>query len=254
MPISIDSLTNKHSGSIGFVIGAGPSLRHIDPALLTDYVTISVNSSLSKFRQSDYFVADDIGVKHWNYYQQILPKSDAVALLYYGKLKDEAGHLEPNKICWFSHKTWYEPSKKKYHDDGLIFTKQGPVIGARTTAGSAVHLAYMMGCDPIILLGCDCCYEGTKRYYWQFEGEEKCFRLNGEKVFSFPNAGMIGGKPLDSHSKDFLEYWKAVAKQTQSQGISIISASGGLLDAFPQMTLNEILDKYGERKRDNRDR
>ena len=135
----------------------------------------------------------------------------------------------------------------------MIFTKVGPIIGARTSAGSAVHLAYVMGCDPIVLLGCDCCFEGMNRYFWQFEGEEKCYRLNGEKVFSIPNAGVINGKPLDSHSKDFLHYWRAVAEQAKKQGINIISASGGLLDAFPQMTLKEVLEKYGNRKRDYRD-
>jgi hypothetical protein len=111
-----------------------------------------------------------------------------------------------------------------------------------------------MGCDPIILLGCDCCYEGMNRYYWQFEGEEKCFRLNGERVFSFPNAGIVNGKPLDSHSRDFLQYWQAVSRQANKQGINIISASGGLLDAFPRMTLEEVLEKFGDRKRTTSDR
>jgi hypothetical protein len=247
--ITVESLVDKHKGKLGFVVGAGPSLHKVRTDLLRDYVTITVNSAVSKVRDCDYFLADDIGVKHWNYYQDILPKCPGVSLLYKGKLRDDAAHLDPERICWFGHKSWYVPSTKTYIPEGLVYTKSEPIVGARTAAGSAVHFAYLMGCDPIVLLGCDCCYEGMNRYFWQFDGEEKCYRLNGEKVFSFPNAGIRNGKPLDSHSRDFLEYWEAVAKQAQQQGINILSASGGLLDAFPRMTLEEVLEKYGERKR-----
>lgn len=252
--IFVESLIDKHKGSLGFVIGAGPSLHYVNTDLLRDYVTISVNSSLPKVKFCDYFAGDDIGLKWWGYYQEILPKCNCISLLYRGKLKDEASHLNPDRICWFKHKSWYCPSTKTYDPEGLVFTKGEPIIGARTSAGSAVHFLYIMGCDPIILLGCDCSYEGMRRYYWQFDGEEKCYRSTGEKVFSFPNAGIVNCLPIDSHGVSFLQYWKALSEQTNKQGINIISASGGLLDAFPRMTLEEVLEKFGDRKRITSDR
>jgi len=248
--VTVKELIGKHKGKLGFAIGSGPSLRYLDPSDIYPFVSIAVNSALSKMRKADYFLADDIGVKHWNYYQEILPTLDCTSLLYHGKLKTEANHLNPDRICWFTHKTWYQPSNNRYYEDGLVMTSdESPIIGARTAVGSAVHFLHIMGCDPIVLLGCDCCYEGMKRYYWQFKGEEECFRLNGEKVFSFPNAGVKDGKPLDSHSKDFLKYWEALYKQSKKQGINIISASGGLLNIFPQMTFRGVLEQYGDRKK-----
>lgn len=246
----IKDFKDKHKGKMGFVVGSGPSLRHIDPEMLSPYVTLSVNSSISKFMPvADYFLADDIGVKHWNYYALMLRGMGRgfPCFLFKSKLAKDASHIDPSRIVWFTHKTWYEPSKKKYHKDGLVLTKDEPIIGARTTAGSALHLLHIMGCDPIVLIGCDCCYEGMNRYYWQFPGESKCYRLNKEKVFSFPNRGKHKGKPVDSHSMDFLEYWNALSKSTQNVGVNVINASGGILDSFPRASLEEVMDEYGDR-------
>lgn len=250
MLISVESLIGKHKGTIGFVVGSGPSLRHLtdeDRDLMRENTVIAVNSSVSKIQDADYFLSDDIGVKHWNYYQEILPKLDMTYLLYHGKLKDDWQHLPKERICWFGHKTWYEPSKKKYHEDGLVLTNEVDddgalwVIGARTAMGSAVHWAHILGCGPIVLLGCDCCYDGPrKRYFWQFDGEEPCYRLTGEPVFCTPNRGKFKDKFVDSHSMDFIEYWEALAKQARSQDIRIINASGGVLDCFPRMSVGDM--------------
>lgn len=255
--MQVKDFRDKHLGQIGFVIGSGPSLRHVNPEILKPYVTMSVNSSISKFiNVADYFLADDIGASHWNYYKiQIGGNAGGFSgngkgfpcFLFESKLKNTVRHINADRVVWFTHKTWYEPSKKKYYEDGLILTKDEPIIGARTTAGSAIHMLYIMGCDPIILLGCDCCYEGMNRYYWQFPGEPKCYRLNNEKVFSFPNKGNHKGKPVDSHSMDFLEYWEALSKSTKKMGVNIINASGGVLDSFPRQDLSEILDKFKDR-------
>lgn len=250
--MEIKELQNKHAGKMGFVVGAGPSLHYQNVELLKDYVTIAVNSSLPKVKFADYFIADDIGVKNWNYYRTVLPKeTNATALLYAEKLKQHAGHIKKNKVVWFNHKWWYDPKGKNYNPNGLIMTSEAekPIIGARTAAGSAIHFAHIMGCDPIVMLGCDCCYEGRKRYYWQFEGEEKCFRTTGERVFSSPNRGNHKGKPVDSHSMDFLEYWEALANQATEQGIRVINASGGILDSFERMEFEEVFEKFGDRKK-----
>lgn len=247
--MNLKDIQNKHEGKLGFVIGAGPSLRNVDVEMLSGHVNISVNSSLPKVPFADYFVADDIGVKNWSYFKtDLVEKSNAVALLYKKKLKNHVSHIPTNRIIWFDHKWWYDPKNEKHNPDGLVMTKdaEAPIIGARTTAGSAVHLAYIMGCDPIVLLGCDCCYDGFKRYYWQFAGQPDCFRATGEKVFSIPNRGKYRGKFVDSHSMDFIEYWAALAKSASKQGIRVINASGGLLNSFPRATLEDVLNKYGD--------
>jgi hypothetical protein len=247
--MNVSDLIDIHKGKVGFILGAGPSLRHISTESLTPYVSVAVNSSVSKFREADFFLTDDVDVRHWDYYQKVLPKINCTCLLYRAKLDGYAGHLTEKRVIWFTHKTWYQPSTKKYFEDGLVLTKDEPIIGARTAMGSAVHFLYIMGCDPIVLLGCDCCYEKGKRYFWQFQGEKHCHRLDGQNVFSTPNKGKCLGQQVDQHSLDFLVYWSALAKQTEKQGVNVINASGGILQWFPRMSFDEVLGKYGERRK-----
>ncbi|NJL70123.1 MAG: DUF115 domain-containing protein [Candidatus Competibacteraceae bacterium] len=251
--MQVSDWKDKYAGRIGFVAGAGPSLRMVNDGQLNKYgPTIAVNSAISKLTQADFFLADDIGVKHWNYYQHILPTTDAVSFLDADKLVGEAHHLNQEKVVWFNRKWWFDPKNNVKNPVGLDFTKDEPIIGSRTAAGSAVHLLYIMGCDPIVLIGCDCCYKENKRYYWQFKGEQSCYRLNGEKVFCHANRGELRGMKVDSHSVQFLEYWQAVAKSAKRSNVRIIDASEGLLDCFENKKLGEVLAEFGERKKDDR--
>lgn len=243
----IDKFSHK---DIVFVVGAGPSLHWVDVKQIARFPIIAVNSAIMKFAYHDFdnlfFLADDIGVKNFNYFIHVLPKLNCISLLYKKKLERQANHLDPDSIVWFDHKWYYDPSSDKYNPQGLEMTKGEPIIGSRTSSGSAVHFAHIFGAKTIVLLGMDCCYHGMKRYYWQFwDKKDQPYRLNGEKVFSFPNHGYYQGKPIDSHSSSFLHYWSALAKQADSQGINIINASGGILDCFKSMTVEQVLDTYG---------
>lgn len=246
--MNVQSLVNKHQDTLGFVLGAGPSL-HQDISVVEDYISLAVNSAVSKAKFCDYFLADDIGAKHWNYYTDILPKLQCTSLLYETKLKGTANHLDPDKVVWFKHKWWYDPKNDSKNPEGLTFTKGGPIIGARTAAGSAVHFLYLMGCNPIVLLGCDCCYKQGKRYFWQFPREEKCYRNNGEPVYINRNQrDRVNGYLVDKHCRDFLNYWSQLSKQAEKQNIKIIDCSNGVLDCFEKMNVGQVIEKYGHKK------
>jgi len=262
--VKIKELENRHEGSMAFVVGAGPSLHFIDVEPLKEYTVLAVNSGLPKVPFADYFVADDVGVKNWDYFVELLPTLDTVPLLYRDKLVRHTECLDraQKEYIWFNHKWWWDAKNKRHNPDGLKLTKEAtaPIIGARTTAGSAFHFAYIMGCNPIVLMGCDCCYyedeslpvtdaNRYKRYYWMMPGETPCKRVTNERVFSFPNRGVERGKPVDAHAVAFIEYWEALAKEAEAANIDVIDCSTGILDCFPKMTLDEILDKYGHLKK-----
>ena len=241
--MKLSSLSDKHKGKPCFIIGAGPSLASQDLTLLKNHVTIAVNSGIVKGDFSNYFLTDDTDASNWSYFRIDLPKLNCISLLYKAKLGKCSNHIK-NKI-WFDHKFWYVPPENKYYDEGLIFTKdpEKPIIGARTSTGSAIHFAYIMGCDPIVLLGCDCCYAGNKRYYWQFEGEKKPYRLDRRANFCAPTHGRIKGKPVDHHSLAFIEYFKNLARHAKEQNINIINASGGILDCFKREKYEDLLER-----------
>jgi hypothetical protein len=249
--MKINDLQDKYSGQIGFVVGSGPSLSFIkkDELLkIRNYPIICVNSAILKFAnlgcKNLYFLSDDIAVKNWSYFQLDLPKiKNCTYLLFEDKLKNEVKHLDQDRIVWFKHKCWYDPHAKVYHPEGLELTRKAtdPIIGARTSSGSGIHfMSCIFNAKTTVLLGTDCSYHQNKRYYWQFKGEKKAFRLDNIPVYSVPNKGIRDGQPIDNHSLDFIHYFEALSKQCEKQNIKVLNASGGILKCFERVKLEDI--------------
>lgn len=249
--MKVKDIAGNHEGKAIFVVGAGPSLHFQKVKPLKKFITIAVNSGVLKVPFCDYFCSDDKAAYNWTYFHELKDMA-CTCLFFINRLRGYTRHISKERTVWYEHKSWYVPSQKKYYPEGLIMTKdpEKPIIGARTSSGSAIHLAYIMGGDPIVLLGHDCCFKKGKRYFWQFPGEKRATRKDGGMVPLHPNAPRINGKQADKHSHDFLYYWKHLAKQTKKQGIRIINASGGVLDYFERMPLEEVLEKFADRKAD----
>ena len=242
----------KHRGKLGFLICSGPSLRNVDIPVLDDYVTLTVNSGIVGKNNCDYFLSDDIGVKNWSYYIDDAKNSKCIKLLYKKKLKEHAGHFNDDEVIFFDHTWYFDPRSKKYNLDGLIMSQdyRDPIIGARTSSASGLHMLYIMGCDPIVILGMDCHYDQGKRYFWQFWNENKPFRVTGEPVFSKANAGRYDGKAIDSHCRDMLHYWRLFAKKNIDLNCSILNCSmTSTIEQFEKKELEQVLIEYGDRKK-----
>ncbi len=232
--------------SLGFIIGSGPSIYNQNLESLKGYMTIAVNSGIMKMQFADMFLADDWAVSAHQYYYD-LKNLPCLKILYKSKLEKYSSHIDKDEIIYFDHKSYYVPSEKKYYPEGLVFTKEPslPIIGARTAAASAIHILYILGIKNIVLLGADCCFSKCgKRYWWEYEDKIKTTRVDGRKIEK-NISGEIKGYPVDHHSISFLEYWKKLSEQAKKQKINIINCSGGILDCFPKMKINEVLEKYG---------
>jgi len=237
--------------SLGFIIGPGPSIFNQDLESLKGYVTIAVNSGIMKLPSADLFLADDWAVSAHQYFYDIKDFS-CIKLLYKSKLEKYSSHIKEKEIIYFDHKSYYIPSEKKYYLEGLVFTEDPllPIIGARTAAGSCVHILHILGIKNIVLLGIDCCFsKDNKRYFWEYIDDKKTTRIDKKKIEK-REIGKIKGFPIDHNSRSFLEYWEKLAVQAKKQNINIINCSGGILNCFPKMKLQEVLEKYGDRKND----
>lgn len=250
--MSLEEFRNKHKGKMAFVAGAGPSLRHIKPETISPYVVFTANSGVLKYPNCDYFVTDDDGVCTWNYWNKTVRESRCTKLLYEDKLKSKVSNLRPEEVRLFKHRQWATQTKNglEYHKENLRLTEDPnyPIIGARSSQATALHWAYIMGCDPIVLLGLDCCYEGRNRYFWQFPGEPKAIQYVGS-VESNPNQGLLKNKPVDKHCVAYDLYWKHFAEVNPEalNGRIIYVSPIGILDIFPKMTIEDVIIKYGER-------
>lgn len=243
--MQVSDLRDIYKGKLCFIYGAGPSLHSVDAEQLKPYVSITVNSGLLKAPWCDYFLSDDEGVRTWNYYAELLPTLPCQKLLYRDKLQSHCDHL--SNVLLFSHTWWYSPADKKYNPPGILMHKDEPIIGAINSVGSAVHFAYIMGCNPVVLLGCDCCYKGGHRYFWQFEGEPKAARIS-------PLQRQIPDAYYEHcYTDGSVKYWEALAKANReilNDEMMLIDASDSILTCFPKASVDEILQGYGERVKD----
>ena len=117
------------------------------------------------------------------------------------------------------------------------------LVEGSSSVHPAVHFAHLLGCSPIVLLGCDCQYDGDKYHYYDYPGEE-VDEIRKPEYANFKPKNLIvqegdSNKYLDGH----IVLWEKIQKQNPD--INIIDTSGGRLDMFPQMTIKEVIKIYG---------
>jgi len=247
--MQLSELQNKHKDEVIFIVGAGPSVDKIDVDLLKDYTVMAVNSGVVAAQFADYFVSDDPAIMSWSYFRS-LEELDCVCLFFRDRWRDvDVEFLPTGRVVFYSHKSWFSPPSTYNLPDGLILTKdiKEPIIGSRTSTGSCVHLAYCMGAKVIVLLGNDCKLDKNgKRYFWQYN--KKSFQPTRIKGHAFNDRTQNMGFGRDA----FVEYWTKFAEVNADiigKDVEIIDCSDSGLGCFPEMHLQEILDKYGDRKK-----
>lgn len=252
--MELSDLQNKYKNELFFIVGAAPSIRNLDIDLLKEYPVIAVNSGILAVKKKEnlYFCSDDKGIRNWSYYIKELPELDCVCLLYEKKLKNHIKFLNKKKVIFYQHKSWFSPPSIYNLPDGLELTKDinKPIIGARTSFNSAVHLAYCMGAKIIVFLGNDNQFsqDGNKfRYFWQhWNKKSQPYRIKGAIQFNKKTQN------FGFNQKAYIEYWKYFAeinKDVIGKEIEIINCSEtpNNFNFFPKMKIEDVLEKYGEK-------
>lgn len=246
MGLSVCQFENVHNDKLGFLIGSGPSLKDFDKSILSKYVTMTVNSSIIYKPDCDYFVSDDWAVSNWSYYMRDLSQSECVKFLYNKKFQGRTFHLKQHEVCMFDHTWYYEPSTNRYNMKGLILDRDcnKPIIGARTSLASGLHLMSIMGCNPIVMIGCDCKISDNKRYFWEYPGFNKPIRL--DRRSSIPeNIKISEGK---RQCKEILDYWFLFEKMNKNLPVKIINATSDTsLNVFEKQDIKDVISLYGDR-------
>lgn len=239
---------NKHKGRVAFILGSGPSLHFEKLDGLANFVTFAVNASVMKYRTADYFVSDYPGVADWDYYQKTLPKFGGVTFLPRARFGEIAYHI--TNVCLYDTKDYFDPFTRKFDREGLRITDDPakPIIWSRSSCGAAAHIAHLMGCDPIVLIGNDCCHVGEKSHFYHFPGEHKPQRYRGHHPPSARKT-MVRGKTLDDDNREIIDYWQTLGRTNPY--INIINcATQGILDCFPKMALPDVLNRYASLTKD----
>lgn len=238
--MKIADFTDKHQNQIAFICGSGPSLISLskeDRDIISSHIVFSVNGGILAFPDSNYFVSDDYGVVNWSYFS-LAEKSNCTCFFYDKKFYNRRINIDKQRICFYSHKSWFSPPDIYNLPDGLRLTKDEPIIGSRISSGSAIHIAYILGFKTIVLLGHDCQLspEGY-RYFWQYWDKNKHpYRTKGNNFNSrTQNFGFS--------RQDFLYYWEKfceINKDILQEELRILDASNGKLDCFEKIDLKDL--------------
>jgi len=124
-----------------FILGNGPSLNDEDISSLSNYFTIGINRSFLKLDSTILLWQD--------------------ASLWFTERKNL---LETKSIKYCT--SYGDPENRFLHfkiKSGQFLLPEDPTIlfGSGSSTPLAVQLAYLFGCNPIILLGCDCKKRGN---------------------------------------------------------------------------------------------
>lgn len=242
---NLEEFNGKHAGRIGFVLGSGPSLNMLDLEPLKDHITIAVNSGYVGFPDANYFISDDWSVANWSYFFNDLRASKTtIALLYEDMLKNQAWQFGDRSVL-FRHRKGYHITDKYEHSNSENFICQ-----ARTSAGSAIHVAHIMGCKEIVLIGIDCCRQDSLRYFWGKRGavDKRPFRNDAIPPDRYRRA-FDKGRQTDTDLMEITRYWESKAAHFNAKCKVYNASPITVLEQFPRVNLKEFLNRSEEGKK-----
>tara|TARA_Y100000310_G_scaffold345772_1_gene469647 strand:+ start:1646 stop:2341 length:696 start_codon:yes stop_codon:yes gene_type:complete len=143
---SVNNWTNALTGTPCFILGNGPSLNRQNIKLLSSYFTIGINRIFYKLDPTILIFQD---MQLWHSDKHNVLKTHA--LKYCRDKADIQGRFYHFKLMTGEYSLPENPSVLK---------------GRGSTGPLAFQLAYLLGCDPIILVAMDCCYEEGKTDFY----------------------------------------------------------------------------------------
>ncbi len=221
-----------------FIIAAGTSIASQNLEPLRDHLTIAVNSGYVAVSWANFFVTDDWSVSRWSYYfKDLRENTKTIPLLYEDKLLKLSSMLGDSSRCvFFRHRKGLYFPRRYDHEDTDYHLGQ-----TRTSTGSAMMIARIMGCDKIVLLGVDNCRQLGFRYFWQMpDFPHKPHRNDGVRVDRYKKVRGRRDKTDDDLmdiEKDWAPFCKAISRKCKVYNASDIS----ILDVFPKVKLEDCL-------------
>ena len=235
MAKTMNDFRGIHSGRIGIVAGAGPSLRHLSPEMAEPHVMIAVNGAIIKFPKAPYFLCCDPASRLYRSWQ-VARESDCEIILarpvglgfgdYDSKIGDRYDDGIEDRVTILERKPDGNDVRFNSSDQQLIY--------GMSSAHCALHFAVLLGCKPIVLIGCDCGCEDGVRDYGQHE-DQICYKNTvGEERFReyLP--------PVDTPIlSSFAQYWDRIAEQNPN--LEIYNCGNAVIPSIERAELKDVI-------------
>ena len=146
--ILIRTWSHRLEGIPGFILGNALSINDIAIHKLDNFFTIGINRI---FLKQNF----DPTILMWQDIELWLTEREKILKL--KAIKYARDTADPRRIG-YSFKLGNGPFK--------VPTSASVLYGRGATAPLAFQLAYVLGCNPIVLVGCDCCYQGGETNFY----------------------------------------------------------------------------------------
>ena len=236
----LEEFNGAFKGQPAFVIASGTSIAELDLTPLKGQITIAVNSGLLAYSFPRFFLSDDWSCCTWSWFLDNLVKGQSEVLLYEDKL-DFAAKIFGDRSVLFRHRFGYHITDTYSHTD-----KELHICQARTSVGSAMHVAHIMGCDPIVLLGVDCYRnEDGFRYVWQCDPKRfgEPLRFDRRPVDRYRRRDITEEMRSDTDLISILDYWNLHAEEFNKKCTIFNASPKSLVDSFQKIELKQFFAK-----------
>ncbi len=235
---TLEDYNQKYAGRTCFIISPGTSILEQLTSSVIDklkkHITIAVNSGILAVPLSNFFVSDDWSVVHWSYFFKDLKENETtIPLLYEDKLGKVT--IFGDRPVLFKHRQGYHITDKYEHRE-----YSNRILEARTSVGTAIHIAHIMGCDDIVLLGLDGCRQGAFRYFWQLQKFKRPYRddLLDQDRYHKKKKGLIH---TDTDLMEIAEYWTVAAPYINKKCKVYNASPLSRLGVFERVKLSKFL-------------
>lgn len=248
MVCNLEEFNGKYTDqeTICFIVGAGTSIHFQNLEPLKKHITIAVNSGYVAVPWADYFISDDWSVANWSFFFKDLRNSNkTIALLYENKLS--------NTIGWFGDRSVVFRHRKGIHiaDKYSHFNPKNHIGETRSSLGSGIMVAHIMGCSKIVLLGVDGYRQDGHRYFWELpvhtspyrtEPYQKPYR-NDKPFWDHYRKIRVKGKITDTDLMDINNSWSTFGKAVNKKCLVYNGSGNSTLNIFPKVDLEQFLDQ-----------
>lgn len=246
---NLEEFNGKYANTdrICFVVGAGTSLHYQNLEPLKSHITIAINSGYVAVPWADFFISDDWSIAHWSFFFKDLVESPkTIALLYENKLSSTVGWFGDRSVLFRHRKGIHIPDRYDH------FNKENHIGEVRTSFGTGIMIAHIMGCSKIVLLGLDGYRQLGQRYFWQLPYTSSPYRTEPcKKPYRSDKADWdcfckvkVKGQITDTDLIDINKSWTPFGNAVNKKCKVYNGSENSVLKVFPKINLEQFLEDH----------
>lgn len=224
-----EKFRNIHQGERCFILGTGPSLKELDPKLLSNEITFGVNylykgKIVDELEPQYYCLYDEnFYFKHLNDTKEVIEKLPRTTFFFRTNAIDV---MQKNNLN--GHNIYYQSCKVFQYKDFISVDMTRNMTAPYNVVLGCIQTAMFMGFKEIYLLGCDFNSFASLKLEHFYEQNNK------------PPREMTLGFELKYYSLVTYHHY-ALNKYAENNGIKIYNITpNSLLDAYPRKHMNEV--------------